>query len=169
MTKCNTGNRPLLHREFSSRVASSANLSHETFPPVFGLRGGQLSAAEIIELQSVPLANFSALAGLHRELWGGDCNRAALKLCSAEAIAHLGAPCGKLKGYESNPSDWLLDNVLGVSFVIFSDGLNRRPFKGTSYEAVVPRGMSDSVLQRAVRDLYQLILGEETPALSRGS
>jgi hypothetical protein len=59
---------------------------------------------------------------------------------SVEMIKNLGAPLVRVREYESSPGLWVLDDTeSGITFLIWSDGYKKNPWKGTTVEVLVTR------------------------------
>jgi hypothetical protein len=71
-------------------------------------------------------------------------------------IAHkFGKPNCNMKGYESYPGAWVFyDTERNVRWLVFSDGIRKHHFKGTSYEVTLPEDMSKEQLQKAVQKFF---------------
>lgn len=75
--------------------------------------------------------------------------------CSAYAVKTLGKPNVTMRGYESNPGVWVLDDSKsGITWHIWSDGHKKNCFKGTSYEVFYPVDITDKEMCDAVTRLF---------------
>jgi hypothetical protein len=71
-------------------------------------------------------------------------------------IAKLfGTPNCNMKGYESYPGAWVFyDTVSNVRWLVFSDGIRKNPFKGTSYEVTIPDDFTEDQFKEAIRKFF---------------
>lgn len=121
--------------------------------PRLTLRAGSLSREQALALdaQSVTLPSLFARRGTP-SFWS------SLDVFAAEAVAALGRPAAVVRDLEGSPGLWVLDHEpTGVVFLVWSDGHNKKPFRGTSYGAIAP-GELESRVPHAYADLEQLIL-----------
>lgn len=99
-----------------------------------------------------PARKFEQLFGMIMPGWLG-----ASKITSGE-----GAPNAKFQEYEGYPGAWVYgDTETGITFVVWSDGWKKHPWKGSSIEWAPPQGsmfndVSDTLpfaLERMVKHL----------------
>lgn len=56
---------------------------------------------------------------------------------SSKVVIDLGEPLVKMRKYESSPGLWIFDDTeTNITFLIWSDGYKKKPWKGTSYEVI---------------------------------
>ena len=80
---------------------------------------------------------------------------------STKAVKTLGKPNVIVKDYESSPGLWVLDDELtGIRWMIWSDAWKKHPWKGTSYEVIVPKGKIEEVAGALCR-LIDHLKGED--------
>jgi hypothetical protein len=82
---------------------------------------------------------------IRKQFWFNDC-RVLCKL--------LGKPLINMRGYESTPGVWILDCTTGIKWIIWSDGHHKNPWKGTTYEVILPEGTGDAELAYSLECLY---------------
>jgi len=73
------------------------------------------------------------------------------------SIAKLfGKPNCNMRGYESYPGAWVFyDTESGVRWLVFSDGIRKGCFKGTSYEVTIPEyGFTEEKFRAAIRKFF---------------
>jgi len=68
----------------------------------------------------------------------------------------FGKPNCHMKGYESYPGAWVFyDDVRNLRWLVFSDGIRKNHFKGTSYEVTIPEHLTEEEFIAATREFFQ--------------
>lgn len=68
----------------------------------------------------------------------------------------LGTPNCHMQGYESYPGAWVFyDTEYNIRWLVFSDGIRKNHFKGTSYEVTLPEnGITEDDFKAAIRKFF---------------
>ena len=71
-------------------------------------------------------------------------------------IAKLfGKPNCHMRGYESCPGAWVFyDTESNVRWLVFSDGIRKGCFKGTSYEVSIPANFTEVQFREAIKKFF---------------
>lgn len=71
-------------------------------------------------------------------------------------IARLfGKPNCNMLGYESYPGAWVFyDTKYKVRWLVFSDGIRKGHFKGTSYEVTIPENFPEDQFKAAIKKFF---------------
>lgn len=76
-----------------------------------------------------------------------------------ETIKRLGKPNLNVKEYESFPGVWILDDLKsGINWLIWSDLHHRHPWKGTSFELVLPQYITDETMIDSLKRLVLFLI-----------
>lgn len=137
-----------------SRVQASAVEKPCTFPGAICRRDELLDTNDIENINSVPLQKIPALKSL---LWENSSIQQGFNLWRENPVEKLGEPNALMSGYASKPLAWVFDDSTGVTFVIISDGLNRESWRGATYEASLPQGISDKDIVSATSRLIEIL------------
>lgn len=71
-----------------------------------------------------------------------------------EICKHLGKPNCFMQGYESYPAVWVYYDDHGITWVIFSDGVWKKHYKGTSYEVAIPDNITEEEFKTAINEFF---------------
>ena len=78
-----------------------------------------------------------------------------LGCANTERLTKLGKPSVVMRGYDSYPGVWVIDDTTRpMTWVIWSDGMHKHPWKGTSVEVIFPDGISGDELYAASEDFF---------------
>lgn len=68
----------------------------------------------------------------------------------------LGTPNCHMRGYESYPGAWVFyDTEYKIRWLVFSDGIRKNHFKGTSYEVTLPEsGITEADFKAAINKFF---------------
>lgn len=123
-------------------------------------RQGKITAeeADVIAGKADRIENFRQHDPRLREVLSGKRQEWPYRDIHSTMIAKvLGKPMLIMREYESSPGLWLLDDTdTGITFLVWSDGYKKNPWKGTSYEAVFSRGHKKNISE-AVERLFGYI------------
>ncbi len=75
-----------------------------------------------------------------------------MDLVHSSSIKRLGDPVCIMKDFESKPGMWIVDDG-PITWILFSDGCNKEPWKGTSIEVIV----DDKDIDKITDSLERLI------------
>lgn len=77
------------------------------------------------------------------------------RLHGFEIARLMGKPNCHMKGYESYPGAWVFyDTEFKVRWLVFSDGIRKNHFKGTSYEVTIPENFSEEEFKKAIYKFF---------------
>lgn len=78
------------------------------------------------------------------------------RLHGFEIALLLGKPNCNMRGYESYPGAWVFyDDEHNVRWLVFSDGIRKGHFKGTSYEVTLPENFFEEQFKDAIRKFFK--------------
>ena len=120
---------------------------------------GKLKIKEIEEFseQGTVLFNFvytyEKLSDLYHRLL-----QSQLRVHGEDIVKHLGNPNCNMRGYESYPGAWVFyDDEYDVRWIVFSDGIRKGCYKGTSYELTIPENMPEDSFIQAVINFFDFM------------
>lgn len=80
---------------------------------------------------------------------------ASHRMHGGEIAKNFGTPNCNMKGYESYPGAWVFYDIeYDVDWLVFSDGIRKGCFKGTSYEVKIPDDITEDQLKEAIRKFF---------------
>lgn len=79
-------------------------------------------------------------------------------LYGSGSVRNFNKPNVTMRGYESNPGAWVFDDTdTGITWIIFSDCHKKYHFKGTSYELILPPGITNEQLLNSTIAMFKLV------------
>lgn len=125
------------------------------------LRDGKVTKKYVESLDTNPLVmilNHSEYP-LALQLWTQEFNSNNWELLSKESLVKFGKPNIEFRNYESSPGVWIFDDTkTGIIWVIWTDLHHKHPWKGTSYEAIVPEYIDDRTLTDAIERMIPILM-----------
>lgn len=92
-------------------------------------------------------------------------NDDTLLLPGSDAVKNIGKPNVIVRDFESSPGLWVLDDEeTEITFLIWSDGYKKQPWKGTSYEAILKDGDASHLYKAFERLIDYLCLEDQHPS-----
>lgn len=77
------------------------------------------------------------------------------RMHGGEIALKFGKPNCNMRGYESYPGAWVFyDTENNVRWLVFSDGIRKGCFKGTSYEVTIPENFTEDKFREAIRKFF---------------
>jgi hypothetical protein len=90
-----------------------------------------------------------------RQWWRDKSPVSELDIYGSEIALKFGKQNCNMKGYESYPGAWVFrDTVYAIDWLVFSDGIRRGHYKGTSYELRVAPKISEDDLKKAITKFF---------------
>ena len=77
------------------------------------------------------------------------------RIHGSEIAMKFGTPNCHMKEYESYPGAWVFyDKEADIRWLVFSDGIRKNHFKGTSYEVTIPDSLTEEQFKMAIRKFF---------------
>ena len=130
------------------------------------LRQGKVTRKSIEDSDSTSIMNVMFRPGFEKtyQQWHQDAADNMYSFLAQGVLASWGKPNVTFTDLESAPGVWILDDMKsGITWYIWSDEHHKHPWKGTSYEVILPSllPVSDDILLDSWQRLLPMLKGEE--------